>query len=62
MQSVALNAVTGRVHEEYGMKPTSLDQLRKGCHDVHARVGDMDANGTASSLNQIGTPNTIQVA
>ena len=51
IQSVALNAVTGRVREEYGMEPTSLDQLRKGCWDVDARVGDMDVNGIAASLN-----------
>ncbi|MFC3172680.1 amidohydrolase family protein [Novosphingobium bradum] len=51
MGSVALNAVTGRVREEYGMEPTSMDQLRKGCWDVHARIGDMDVNGVAASLN-----------
>ncbi|MDE2596749.1 MAG: amidohydrolase [Sphingomonadales bacterium] len=51
IQSVALNAVTGRVREEYGMEPTNLDQLRKGCWDVDARVGDMDINGIAASLN-----------
>lgn len=50
-QSVALNAVTGRVREEYGMEPTNLDQLRKGCWDVDARVGDMNINGIAASLN-----------
>ena len=50
-QSVALNAVTGRVREEYGMEPTSLDQLRKGCWDVDARIGDLDINGAAASLN-----------
>jgi hypothetical protein len=49
--SIALNAVTGRVREEYGMEPTSLDQLRKGCWDVQARIGDMDVNGVAASLN-----------
>jgi predicted TIM-barrel fold metal-dependent hydrolase len=51
VQSVALNAVTGRVREEYGMEPTSLDQLRKGCWDVDARVDDMNVNGVAASLN-----------
>ncbi|MDE8654561.1 amidohydrolase family protein [Novosphingobium album (ex Liu et al. 2023)] len=51
IQSVALNAVTGRVREEYGMEPTSLDQLRKGCWDVDARIGDMNINGIAASLN-----------
>src|SRR6202044_845740 len=33
VQSVALNAVTGRVREEYGMEPTALNQLRAGCYD-----------------------------
>jgi predicted TIM-barrel fold metal-dependent hydrolase len=51
MASVALNAVVGRPREEYGMEPTSLDQLRKGCYDVHARVDDMDVNGVAASMN-----------
>jgi len=51
MPSVALNAVTGRVREEYGFEPTSYDQIRKGCYDVHARIGDMDVNGIAGSLN-----------
>jgi predicted TIM-barrel fold metal-dependent hydrolase len=51
MRNVALNSVTGRVKEEYGFEPTHLDQLRKGCWDVHARIGDMDVNGCAASLN-----------
>lgn len=49
--SVALNAVVGRPREEYGMEPTSLDQLRAGCFDVDARVDDMNVNGIAASLN-----------
>ena len=32
--SVGLNAVVGRPREEYGMEPTSFDQLRSGCYDV----------------------------
>jgi predicted TIM-barrel fold metal-dependent hydrolase len=48
--SVGLNAVVGRPFEEYGMEPTALDQLRKGCYDVHARIDDMDVNGIAASL------------
>jgi predicted TIM-barrel fold metal-dependent hydrolase len=51
LQNVALNAVTGRVREEYGFEPTNLNQLRKGCWDVDARVGDMNVNGIAASLN-----------
>jgi len=51
MASVALNGVVGRPKEEYGMEPTSLDQLRKGCWDPAARVDDMNVNGIAASLN-----------
>jgi len=51
LRNVALNSVTGRVREEYGFEPTSLDQLRKGCWDVDARVDDMNINGIAASLN-----------
>jgi predicted TIM-barrel fold metal-dependent hydrolase len=51
MPSVGLNAVVGRPLEEYGMEPTSFDQLRKGVYDVHARVDDMNVNGIAASLN-----------
>ena len=49
--SVGLNAVVGRPFEEYGMEPTSIEQLRKGCYDVHARIDDMNINGIAASLN-----------
>ena len=49
--SVGLNAVVGRPFEEYGMEPSALEQLRKGCYDVHARIDDMDVNGVAASLN-----------
>src|ERR1700741_295646 len=51
IQSVGLNAVPGRIREEYGMEPPSLDQLREGCWDVDARIGDMNVNGVAASLN-----------
>jgi predicted TIM-barrel fold metal-dependent hydrolase len=51
MPSVGLNAVVGRPLEEYGMEPTSLEQLREGCYDVHARIDDMNVNGIAASLN-----------
>jgi len=51
MPSVGLNAVVGRPLDEYGMEPTSLEQLRKGVYDPKARLGDMDVNGIAASLN-----------
>ncbi len=41
MPAIGLNAVVGRVPEEYGMEPTSLSQLRAGCYNVHARIDDM---------------------
>jgi predicted TIM-barrel fold metal-dependent hydrolase len=49
--NTGLNAVVGRVPEEYGMEPTSFSQMRKGVYDVHARIGDMNVNGMAASLN-----------
>lgn len=48
--NIALNAVAGRVPEEYGMEPTSFDELRSGTYDVHQRVRDMDANGVWGSM------------
>lgn len=51
MSSVGLNAVVGRVPEEYGMEPQSLAQVRKGCYDQKARIDDMNVNGVAASLN-----------
>ena len=49
--NVGLNAVTGRPPEEFGMDPTSFDELRKGTYDVKERVLDMSANGLLGSLN-----------
>jgi predicted TIM-barrel fold metal-dependent hydrolase len=51
IRSFGLNAVVGRAPEELGMEPTSLDQLRRGCYDVHARVDDMNVNGILGSMN-----------
>ena len=48
--NVGLNAVAGRAAEEYGMEPTALSQLRPGCYDIDARIGDMNANGVLGSL------------
>lgn len=49
--AIGLNAVVGRVKEEYGCEPVSLDQMRKGSWDIHARIDDMNANGILASLN-----------
>jgi predicted TIM-barrel fold metal-dependent hydrolase len=51
MGNIALNAVAGRPPDEYGMEPTSFDQIRPGCYDINERVKDMDANGVLGSLN-----------
>src|SRR5262249_40602166 len=49
--NVGLNAVAGRPPEEYGMDPTSFEELRPGTYDVKQRVLDMSANGVLGSLN-----------
>jgi len=49
--NVGLNAVTGRPPEEYGMDPTSFEELRPGTYDAKNRVLDMSANGVLGSLN-----------
>ncbi|HET6810570.1 MAG TPA: amidohydrolase family protein [Acidimicrobiales bacterium] len=50
ISNVALNAVAGRPPEEYGIEPTSFDELRPGCFDHNERIKDMDANGVLGSL------------
>jgi predicted TIM-barrel fold metal-dependent hydrolase len=55
--NIGLNAVAGRPKEEYGMEPTSFDELRPGCYDVHERVRDMNANGVLGSLCFPSFPN-----
>src|SRR5512143_1984115 len=48
--NIGLNAVVGRPLEEYGMEPTSFEQLRPGTWNVHERVRDMNVNGVLASL------------
>jgi predicted TIM-barrel fold metal-dependent hydrolase len=48
--NIGLNAVVGRPPEEYGMEPTSFDQLRPGTFDIHARIGDMNVNGVLAQM------------
>ncbi|MBL7496650.1 amidohydrolase [Frankia sp. CNm7] len=48
--NIGLNAVAGRPREDYGVDPTSFDEMRRGCWDVADRVGDMNANGVLGSL------------
>ena len=48
--NIGLNAVAGRPPEEYGMEPTSFDEMRDGCYDIDERVRDMNANGVLGSM------------
>ncbi len=48
--NIGLNAVAGRPRDEYGVDPTSFEEMRRGCWDVAARVDDMNANGVLASL------------
>ena len=48
--NIGLNAVAGRPRDEYGIDPTSYEEMRPGCWDVDARIGDMNANGVLASM------------
>jgi predicted TIM-barrel fold metal-dependent hydrolase len=50
LPNIGLNAVVGRVPEEYGVEPTAYAQMRKGCYDLKARVDDMNANGVLAQI------------
>jgi predicted TIM-barrel fold metal-dependent hydrolase len=49
--NIGLNAVAGRPKEEYGINPTSFEEMRPGCYDVHERVKDMSAGGVLATMN-----------
>ncbi len=55
--NIGLNAVAGRPPEEYGMEPTSFDELRDGTWDITQRLRDMDANGVLGSMCFPSFPN-----
>ncbi|CAO5258692.1 amidohydrolase family protein [Frankia sp. AgKG'84/4] len=48
--NIGLNAVAGRPRSEYGVEPTSFEEMRPGCYDVHERVKDMNAGGVLGSM------------
>jgi predicted TIM-barrel fold metal-dependent hydrolase len=50
LPNIGLNAVVGRKPEEYGMEPTSYDQMRPGCWNIHERIRDMNVNGVLAQL------------
>jgi predicted TIM-barrel fold metal-dependent hydrolase len=43
--------VAGRPKEEYGIEPTSFEEMRPGCFDVDQRIMDMNAEGVLGSMN-----------
>jgi predicted TIM-barrel fold metal-dependent hydrolase len=55
--NIGLNAVAGRPPDEYGMEPTSFDEIRPGCYDIDERVRDMNANGVLGSMCFPSFPN-----
>ncbi|MCU1452284.1 MAG: amidohydrolase 2 [Acidimicrobiales bacterium] len=48
--NIGLNAVAGRPKEEYGIEPTSFEEMRPGCFDIGERVKDMNAGGVLGSM------------
>jgi predicted TIM-barrel fold metal-dependent hydrolase len=48
--NIGLNAVAGRPKEEYGIDPTSYEEMRRGCWDIHERVKDMSAGGVLAAM------------
>jgi predicted TIM-barrel fold metal-dependent hydrolase len=55
--NIGLNAVAGRPPDEYGMEPTSFEEIRAGCYDIDERVRDMNANGVLGSMCFPSFPN-----
>ncbi len=48
--NIGLNAVAGRPPEEYGIEPTTFDEMRPGCFQIAERIDDMNANGMLGSM------------
>jgi len=46
-----LNAVVGKPPEEYNVDPSTYEDMRTGCYDVHERIRDMNRNGIFASMN-----------
>ncbi|MEY2433631.1 MAG: hypothetical protein QOC92_3356 [Acidimicrobiaceae bacterium] len=51
LPNVGINAVAGRVPDEYGLDPLAFEEMRPGCYNVDERVRDMNVNGVLGSLN-----------
>ena len=49
-RNLGLNAVAGKPPEYYHIDPSSYDEMRPGCWDVHERVRDMNAGGQLAAM------------
>jgi predicted TIM-barrel fold metal-dependent hydrolase len=50
LPNIGLNAVAGKPPEEYGIEPTSFDEMRRGAWSIDDRIADMNANGVLGSM------------
>jgi predicted TIM-barrel fold metal-dependent hydrolase len=50
-RNLGLNAVAGKPPEMFNVNPSTYDEMRPGCFDVHERVRDMSAGGQLAGLN-----------
>ncbi len=48
---VGFMCVAGRPREDHRVEPARYEEVRRGCWDIHARIQDMDINGTWASVN-----------
>ncbi|MBW2244199.1 MAG: amidohydrolase family protein [Deltaproteobacteria bacterium] len=48
---VGFMCVAGRPQEDHRFEPARYEEMRPGCFDIHARIKDMDINGTWGSVN-----------
>jgi predicted TIM-barrel fold metal-dependent hydrolase len=51
LPNIGLNATAGRPVEEWTNEPATFDEMRRGTWDIHARIKEMDLDGTYASLN-----------
>ena len=47
---IGINAISGRLKDQWNMEPARFDEMRRGCWDIDARVHDMDLDGVYASL------------
>ncbi len=48
--NIGLNAVVGRPKDEFGVEPTSFNQMRPAVYDIDKRISDMNAAGVLGSM------------